>query len=163
MKTFTHLDKKGKARMVDVSQKPATLRYAKAEATVKMSSETVEKIKKNEIKKGDVFTTAKLAAIMSAKSTSNLIPLTHPIKITHSDVKFSFTKNGMTKRNPCGIKIISEVKAFDTTGCEMEALTMAAVAGLTIYDMVKAVDRSAEITDIRLLYKRGGKSGVWKR
>src|SRR3989339_182621 len=144
MKTFTHLDKKGKARMVDVSQKPSTLRYAKAEATVKMASATVEKIKKSEIKKGDVLTTAKLAAIMSAKSTSNLIPLTHPIKITHGDVKFSFIKNG--------IKIISEVKVFDTTGCEMEALTMASVAGLTIYDMIKAVDRSAEITDIRLLY-----------
>ncbi|MFA5779480.1 MAG: cyclic pyranopterin monophosphate synthase MoaC [Elusimicrobiota bacterium] len=155
MKNFSHLDEKGKARMVDVSQKTATLRYAKAEATVKMSVSTVEKIKKSEIKKGDVFTTAKLAAIMSAKSTSSLIPLTHPIKITHSDVKFSFTKNG--------IKIISEVKVFDTTGCEMEALTMAAVAGLTIYDMIKAVDRSAEITDIRLIYKSGGKSGIWKR
>ncbi|MDO8734466.1 MAG: cyclic pyranopterin monophosphate synthase MoaC [Elusimicrobiota bacterium] len=155
MKSFSHLDKKGKARMVDISQKTATLRYAKAEATVKMSSTTVEKIKKSEIKKGDVFTTAKLAAIMSAKSTSDLIPLTHPIKITYSDVKFSFTKNG--------IKIISEVKVFDTTGCEMEALTMVAVAGLTIYDMIKAVDRLAEITGIRLLEKRGGKSGVWKR
>ncbi len=155
MKSFSHLDKKGKARMVDISQKQATLRYAKAEATVKMSSATVGKIKKSEIKKGDVLTMAKLAAIMSAKSTSNLIPLTHPIKITHSDVKFSFTKNGL--------KIISEVKVFDTTGCEMEALTMAAVAGLTIYDMIKAVDRSAEITDIRLLYKSGGKSGLWKR
>lgn len=155
MKSFSHLDKKGKARMVDVSQKPATLRYAKAQATVKMSPSTVEKIKKSEIKKGDVLTTAKLAAIMSAKSASSLIPLTHPIKITHSDVKFSFMKNG--------IKIISEVKVFDTTGCEIEALTMAAVAGLTIYDMIKAVDRSAEITDSRLLYKSGGKSGIWKR
>lgn len=141
--------------MVDVSQKMATLRYAKAEATVRMAPVTVGKIKKSEIKKGDVFTAAKLAAIMSAKSTSNLIPLTHPIKITHSDVKFSFAKNG--------IKIISEVKVFDTTGCEIEALTMAAVAGLTIYDMIKAVDRSAEITDIRLLCKTGGKSGIWKR
>ena len=156
MKSFSHLDKKGKARMVDVSQKAATLRYAKAEATVKMSSATVEKIKKSEIKKGDDFTTAKLAAIMSAKTTSNLIPLPHPIKITHSDVKFSLSAKN-------GIKIISEVKVFDTTGCEMEALTMAAVAGLTIYDMIKAVDRSAEITDIRLLEKSGGKSGVWKR
>ncbi|PKM92839.1 MAG: cyclic pyranopterin monophosphate synthase MoaC [Elusimicrobia bacterium HGW-Elusimicrobia-4] len=156
MKSFSHFDKKGKARMVDVSQKAATLRYAKAEATVKMSSETVEKIKKSEIKKGDVLTAAKLAAIMSAKSTSNLIPLTHPIKITHSDVKFSLSAKN-------GIKIISEVKVFDTTGCEMEALTMAAVAGLTIYDMIKAVDRSAEITDVRLLKKCGGKSGVWKR
>jgi cyclic pyranopterin phosphate synthase len=103
-----------------------------------------------------VLSVAKLAAIMSAKSTSNLIPLAHPIKITHSDVKFSLSAKNR-------IKIISEVKVFDTTGCEMEALTMAAVAGLTIYDMIKAVDRSAEITDIRLLYKRGGKSGVWKR
>jgi len=156
MKNFTHLDKNGKARMVDVSQKTATLRFAKAEATVKMSSATLEKIKKSEIKKGDVLSVAKLAGIMSAKSTSDLIPLTHPIKITHSDVKFSLSAKN-------GIKIISEVKVFDTTGCEMEALTMAAVAGLTIYDMVKAVDRSAEITDIRLLYKSGGKSGVWKR
>ncbi|MFH0947696.1 MAG: cyclic pyranopterin monophosphate synthase MoaC [Elusimicrobiota bacterium] len=156
MKKFSHLDKNGKAKMVDVSQKVATLRYARAEATVKMSSETVGKIKKNEIKKGDVLTVAKLAAIMSAKNTSNLIPLTHPIKITHSDVKFSLSAKN-------GIKIISEVKVFDTTGCEMEALMMAAVAGLTIYDMIKAVDRSAEITDIHLLEKSGGKSGLWKR
>lgn len=155
MKSFSHLDKKGKAQMVDVSEKPVTLRYAKAEATVKMSSETVRKIKKNKIKKGDVLTTAKLTAIMSAKNTSNLIPLTHPIKITHSGVKFLYVKNG--------IKIISEVKALDTTGCEMEALTMAAIAGLTVYDMIKAVDRSAEITVIRLLEKSGGKSGLWKR
>lgn len=155
MKNFTHLDKKGKIRMVDISQKPATLRYAMAEATVNLSPATVEKIKKSEIKKGDVFTAAKLAAIMAAKNTSGLIPLTHPIKITHSDVKFSFTKSG--------IKIISEVKVFDTTGCEMEAMVMAAVAGLTIYDMIKSVDRKAKITGVCLLEKSGGKSGQWKR
>ncbi|MEW6556476.1 MAG: cyclic pyranopterin monophosphate synthase MoaC [Elusimicrobiota bacterium] len=152
---FTHLNKKGKMQMVDVSQKKITLRYARAEGTVKMSVDAVKKIKKNEIQKGDVLTTAKLAAIMSAKNTSSLIPLTHPIKITHSDMQFLFLKNG--------IKMISEVKAVDTTGCEMEAITMVAVAGLTIYDMIKAVDKTANITNIYLLEKSGGKTGYWKR
>lgn len=154
-KNFTHLDTKGKLQMVDVSKKPVTLRYAVAEAIVKVSPSTVEKIKKSEIKKGDVFTAAKLAAIMAAKNTGGIIPLTHPIKLTHCDVKFSFVKNG--------VKIKSEVRAADTTGCEMEAMVMSAVAGLTIYDMIKAIDRSAEITDIRLLEKSGGKSGLWTR
>ena len=155
MKKFSHLDRNGKAQMVDVSSKSVTLRYACAEAMVKMAAITVEKIKKTEIKKGDVLTAAKLSAIIAAKNTSNLIPLTHPIKMTHCDVQFSFTKNG--------IKIHSEVKALDITGCEMEAMVMVAVAGLTIYDMIKAVDRRAEITDIKLVEKRGGKSGNWVR
>ena len=153
-KKLTHLCKDGKVRMVDVSSKSVTLRYACAEAVVKMASGTVGKIKKTEIKKGDVLAVAKLAAIMSAKNTSGIIPLTHPIKLTHCDVKFLFTKNS--------IKIKSEVKATDTTGCEMEAMVMAVVAGLTIYDMVKAVDRKVEITGVRLLEKRGGKSGSWR-
>jgi len=155
MKQFTHLDRNSKAKMVDISGKKATLRYAMARAVIEMNPSTVRMIKNNLIKKGDVLTAAKIAAIMAAKKTSDIIPLAHPIKITGCDINFFYKTNG--------IIVEAEVKVFDTTGCEMEALTMAAVAGLVVYDMIKSGDRSAVIKEIALLEKRGGKSGIWKR
>lgn len=152
---FTHLDTNNKAKMVDISDKKATLRYARARAEMEMKPSTVRMIKNSQMRKGDVLTTAKIAAIMAAKKTCHLIPLTHPIKITGCDVGFFYKKNGIT--------IETEVKVFDTTGCEMEALTMASVAGLVIYDMIKSADRNAVIKKIALLEKSGGKSGIWKR
>ena len=155
MKKFTHLDKNNKAKMVDISAKSPTLRYARAAAFIQMAASTVKMIKNSQVKKGDVLAVAKIASIMSAKKTSGIIPLTHPIKITACDVNFSFKNNG--------IAIETEVQAFDTTGCQMEALTMASVAGLVIYDMIKSADRNAVIKDIMLLEKSGGKSGLWKK
>jgi len=141
--------------MVDVSDKDITLRRAKAQAVVKMKPQVIELIKKKKILKGDVLEQAKVAGIFAAKKTSNLIPLCHPLSI--SNVKISFVLSSKE------IKITSDVTARERTGVEMEALIATTLAALTIYDMCKMYDRAIEITEILLLEKTGGKSGVFRR
>lgn len=145
MKKLSHIDKKGKANMVDVGHKPEQLRIAKASGFIKLSNEAIQLIKENNISKGDVLTVAEIAGIQAAKRTSDLIPLCHPLQITKIDVKATLEKNG--------VKIISEVKCIGQTGIEMEALTAVSVALLTIYDMCKAVDKKMVIEKISLLEK----------
>jgi cyclic pyranopterin monophosphate synthase len=153
---LTHIDKKGSIKMVDVSGKNVTLRKAKAFARVLMNPATFKAITSGRIKKGNVLETARLAGIMAAKETHKLIPLCHPINITHILINLRPVK-------PKTIEISASVEAYDRTGVEMEALTAAAVCGLTIYDMCKAIDRGMEITEIKLLEKSGGRSGIFKR
>jgi len=152
---LSHIDEDGNARMVDVSQKKISKRVAVAEGYVHMKRETISMIKTGTAKKGNVLTTAKIAGIMAAKKTSELIPLCHNISLDHVDVNFEIIEDH--------VKITSAVTCSAKTGAEMEALTAVTVAALTIYDMCKAVDRAIVIKDICLLEKRGGKSGVWKR
>jgi len=155
MTDFTHLDKNGKVRMVDVGDKKKTKRIAMASGKILMSPETLLKIMDEKIKKGNVLETARIAGIMAAKKTSGLIPMCHPINITHARVDFSFdTKNH-------GIDIEAEVSLTEKTGVEMEALTAVCVAALTIYDMCKSYDRAMQISDIKLKSKSGGKSGKY--
>ncbi len=143
--------------MVDVSQKQDTERTAIAQAKVRMKPETLKAILEGFVQKGDVLTTAKIAAIMAAKRTSELIPLCHNINLSHVDVEFeSDIDNGI-------LTIRSSVKCVGKTGVEMEALVAASIAALTIYDMCKSVERGMVIEEICLLYKAGGKSGEWKR
>jgi len=141
--------------MVDVSEKEVTRRTARAQAVVKLKKGVLNLIKSQQILKGDVLEQAKVAGIMASKRTSDIIPLCPPLQI--SDVKISFTFLSY------GIRIISQVKAMERTGVEMEALPACAVAALTIYDMCKMYDKSMEITDIMLLEKKGGKSGTFRR
>jgi molybdenum cofactor biosynthesis protein MoaC len=157
MKKLSHQDKKGKAKMVDVSDKNETLRTASAKAEVVVSERIIKLIKGNTIAKGDVFAVAKIAGIMAAKKTSELIPLCHNIFISSIDIKFDFDE----KKNIISIR--SEIKTQAKTGVEMEALTVVTVAALTIYDMCKAVDKSIVITNIELLSKSGGKSGNYRK
>jgi cyclic pyranopterin phosphate synthase len=157
MKKLTHIDKKGKARMVDISSKSATQREAVASGAVYMKKKTLSLITSKKISKGNVFETARLAGVMAAKRTSELIPLCHPLNITSINVDFSIDK----KKNKVNIE--TRVKNTGQTGVEMEALMAVSVAALTIYDMCKAVDKSAVISDIMLLEKHGGKSGEYKR
>ncbi|HNW98366.1 MAG TPA: cyclic pyranopterin monophosphate synthase MoaC [Bacteroidales bacterium] len=145
MKKLSHVDKKGKANMVDVGLKPDQLRIAKASGFIKLSKEAIKLIKENNIKKGDVLTLAEVAGIQAAKKTSDLIPLCHPLQITKVDVKAMLEKDG--------VKIISEVKCIGQTGVEMEALTAVSVALLTVYDMCKAVDKKMLIEKISLTEK----------
>jgi len=149
----THFDAGGKARMVDVTAKNATARMAVAGATVVMKAATLELIKQGEAKKGDVLTVAQLAGIMAAKQTPQLIPLCHPLPITSVDVSFKL------EQARSAVEITATVKTLAQTGVEMEALTAASVAALTIYDMCKAADRAMRIENIRLLRKSGGRSG----
>jgi len=150
---LTHFDEKGKSRMVDVSEKGETLRVARARGEVLMKPETLEMVKNKNLSKGDVLEVARLAGIMGAKRTSELIPLCHPLKITSVNIDFEIDR----KKNI--IEIQSTIKACDKTGVEMEALTAVSIAALTIYDMCKSVDREMEIKDIYLTEKSGGKSG----
>ena len=154
---LTHFDKKGKSQMVDVSKKKETIRVAVARSRVLMKSQTFRMINNREIAKGDVFEVARLAGIMAAKRTAELIPLCHPLKITSINIDF----RNDNKKNM--IEIQTTVKASDKTGVEMEALTAASIAALTIYDMCKSVDREMEIREICLLEKSGGKSGHFIR
>jgi cyclic pyranopterin monophosphate synthase len=154
---LTHLNDKGRARMVDVSSKKATERIAVARASVEMKPATLDLIRSAGIEKGDVLGTAQVAGIMAAKRTSELIPMCHPIAITSVDMDFQIDEGNST------ITAVVTAKTTDRTGIEMEALTGAAIAALTIYDMCKAVDRSMTITGIQLLKKTGGKSGTYTR
>jgi cyclic pyranopterin phosphate synthase len=157
MTQFTHLDEKGKARMVDVSQKRTTRREAVARGKVLMKPETARAIEEQSIAKGDVLAVAKIAGVMAAKRTSDLIPLCHPLEITAVDVIFRTD----ARRGEIGIE--ATVRTLGRTGVEMEALTAVSAAALTVYDMCKAVDRGMTLSDIQLVLKRGGKSGTFRR
>jgi cyclic pyranopterin phosphate synthase len=156
MSGFTHFDEKGAARMVDVSDKAETERAATAGASVIMEKATLERIMAGSVKKGDVLSVARLAGIMGAKRTPDLIPLCHPLALTSVTVELSCDP----ARN--AVDIVATCKLTGRTGVEMEALTAAAVAALTVYDMCKALDRGMRIADLRLLHKSGGKSGTYE-
>lgn len=151
--SLSHINEQGYARMVDVSDKEDTVRFARAQAVVRMQADTFLMIRDGDIKKGDVLAVAQVGGIMGAKQTSNLIPMCHPLSISGVDINFSLDET------QASILISSQVKTTGKTGVEMEALTAVSIAALTIYDMCKAVDRWMEITDIRLIEKSGGKSG----
>ena len=153
-KKLTHVDAKGVARMVDVSAKPATDRRATARGKLLLSRETLDLIKEGRAPKGDVLGAARIAGIMAAKRTPDLIPLAHPLPLSHASVDLSFEKDG--------IAIEATVGTTAPTGVEMEALTAVAVAGLTLYDMLKAIERGARLTDVRLVAKSGGRSGEYR-
>ncbi|MDO4539843.1 MAG: cyclic pyranopterin monophosphate synthase MoaC [Syntrophomonadaceae bacterium] len=150
---FTHINDEGRAHMVDVSGKADTQRMARAEATVWMKPETLSAIREGAVKKGDVLAVAQVAGIMAAKHTPGLIPMCHPLMLTKADISFSFDEANSA------LRLESLVKCTGATGVEMEAITAVTVAALTVYDMVKAVDRFIRIGDIGLLEKDGGKSG----
>lgn len=154
-KKLTHLDEKGQAKMVDVGLKPDTERVAVARGSVVMQPETLQLIIEGNIKKGDVFMVAQLAGVMAAKRTSDLIPLCHPLMLTHIDVVCA--PNLAESR----VDIEATARVTGKTGVEMEALTAVAAAALTIYDMAKAVDRTMHLTNIHLAHKSGGRSGVY--
>lgn len=157
MAESTHFNSEGRARMVDVEEKPITTREARARGTVFVNSETIELIEKSGIAKGDVLGVAQVAGIMAAKRTAELIPMCHPLFINGIDLTFRID------RERSAVEIEARVKCDGKTGVEMEALTAVSVAALTIYDMCKAVDRSMVISDIRLVEKTGGKSGTYLR
>lgn len=155
MANFTHFNQDGEAIMVDVSQKDITMRIAIAEGSIKVNQEVFRSIKEQTNKKGDVLAVARIAGIMAAKKTSDMIPLCHPLFITKVTIDFELDEDNYM------IKAIATTKVNGKTGVEMEALHAVSVTLLTIYDMCKAIDKSMEISDIRLLYKEGGKSGVY--
>jgi cyclic pyranopterin phosphate synthase len=152
---LTHLDSEGKACMVDVTEKPVTSRRAVAESFIHLSKNTLELLKGGNLPKGNALETARLAGIMAAKKTPDLIPLCHPLLLSHVNVDVKIEKNGA--------RFTAAVRCSGSTGVEMEALTAASVAALTLYDMVKAIEKSASIETVRLLEKSGGKSGHFKR
>jgi cyclic pyranopterin phosphate synthase len=152
---LSHVDPRGRIRMVDVSEKAATAREAVAEGHIRMSAEAIRQVRSGRTKKGNPLETARLAGIMAAKQTSTLIPLCHPLVISHADVQL--------EAGPRGYRIEARVRTTGPTGVEMEALSAVAVAALTVYDMVKAVDKRMTIEGIRLLEKTGGRSGAWRR
>ncbi len=156
MAGLSHLNEKGEARMVDVSAKDVTHRTAVAEGFVAMAPATLDLVEAGEAKKGDVLATARIAGIMAAKRTHELIPLCHPLALAKATVDFE------ASREPCGLRVTAEVKVSGQTGVEMEALTAVCVACLTIYDMLKAVDRAMSFSGIRLLEKAGGRSGTYR-
>ena len=157
MGSFTHLDEEGRVRMVDVGHKPPSDRRAVAQAVVVMQAETFQRITDRTVKKGNVLETARIAGVMAAKKTADLIPMCHPLNLRHVEVNF-FPEAEQNR-----IRIEAAVRVIDQTGVEMEALTAAAVAALTIYDMCKSYDRGMAIVDTWLLAKSGGKSGDYVR
>jgi len=157
---LSHLDEKGRARMVDVGQKPDTQREAIASGRVLMQPETLALIQEGGLPKGDVLTVAQIAGVMAAKRTHELIPMCHPLLLTHIGVEFEPVEPN-DSQDLAVIEITGTVRTTGKTGVEMEALTAVAVAGLTIYDMCKAVDRGMRIETVRLVRKSGGKSGDW--
>jgi cyclic pyranopterin monophosphate synthase len=157
MAKLSHVDAEGKARMVDVTTKDVTERVATARGAVSMRAETLALIVEKKVEKGDVFTVARVAGIMAAKKTSELIPMCHPLNLT------SIAIDLMPEKNPPRVEIEATVRVSGKTGVEMEAVTAVAVAGLTIYDMCKAVDREMTLGEIRLVKKSGGKSGTFIR
>ncbi len=156
MADLTHFDDNGNAHMVDISDKQNTFRTAKAACSIKMSLETLKIISDGRVKKGDVLNVARIAGIQGAKKTSDLIPLCHPISLTK--INLDVTLNDKIP----GIEIISTVKTTGPTGVEMEALTAASISALTVYDMVKSLDKGIIIKDLRLIFKDGGKSGLYE-
>lgn len=152
---LSHVDERGRVRMVDVTPKAETEREAVAEAVITMSAEAIRAIRKREVRKGDPLQTARLAGILAAKKTADLIPLCHPLALSHVDV--------VMRARPRGFVLRSRVVTVGRTGVEMEALVAVTVAALTIYDMLKAIDRAITIGPVRLLEKRGGRSGHYRR
>ncbi len=162
MAEFTHFNESGRARMVDVSSKDSTERTATAQARIHLLPETLEKIQRGKIAKGDVLSVAQVAGVMGAKKTPDLIPMCHPILLTSVDI--SFTEDPQPDREGrCSITIVAIAQTVGPTGVEMEAMTAATVAALTIYDMCKSVDRAMSFSDVCLLSKSGGKSGIYTR
>lgn len=157
MDKLSHIDESGAARMVDITGKQASRRVAVAKATVSVAPETLDAIRRNAAKKGDVLGVARVAGILGAKRTPELIPLCHPIPVASVDVEFQLTGE------PASVLIESRVATTGSTGVEMEALTAVSVAALTVYDMIKSMDRSASINDVHLAMKDGGKSGRFER
>jgi len=155
MSELSHVDEEGRVAMVDTSAKAQTARRARASARVLMSPETVEAVRAHRTPKGDPLEAARIAGIMAAKRTADLIPLCHPLPLTHADVRAELHDDG--------VYLEAEAATTAQTGVEMEALTAVAVAALTVYDMCKAIEKGITITDIRLEEKTGGKSGMWKR
>jgi len=155
MNVLTHVDPKGSARMVDVGAKRVTRRIARASALVRMATATREAVVRGDLPKGEVFGTARVAGILAAKRVHELIPMTHALPVDFVDVSFEPVEEG--------IRVLTEVRVRARTGVEMEALTAAAVAALTIYDMAKAVEKGMSICDVRLEFKSGGRSGTWRR
>ncbi len=153
MTKLSHLDDAGNAAMVDISAKDTTVREAVAEGRITLSAEALAAVRAGAVKKGDVLATARIAGIMAAKKTSDLIPLCHPLALSKVAVDFEFEDGG--------IRVVALARLSGQTGVEMEALTAATVALLTIYDMAKALDKAMRISDVRLLSKSGGKSGDW--
>ena len=155
MAKLTHFDKKGRAKMVDVSKKAETLREATVRGSIFMNPKTFKQIMSGEVSKGDVFATARVAGIMAAKKTSEIIPMCHPLNLSHVEINFyPFKKESR-------IDIEAKVKIKAQTGVEMEGFVAVATAGLTIYDMCKAIDRGMVLSDIHLVMKKGGKSGTY--
>lgn len=154
-KNLTHIDPDGNAHMVDVSDRDITTRTATAKGKVFLSAKVVAMLRDNTVPKGDVLSTARIAGIMGAKKTSDLIPLCHPLTIHGVDVELTTVDSG--------VEITATVKTVDRTGVEMEALTAVSVAGLTVIDMVKAIDPGAVITDVGVQTKDGGRNGLWTR
>jgi cyclic pyranopterin monophosphate synthase len=154
---FSHLDDTGGISMVDVGGKQVTVREAVAVATVRMRPETLGKLVERALPKGDVLTTAKIAGVLAAKQTPNLIPLTHPVDISSVDITFDLDRSAGT------IEVRAIVRCEGKTGVEMEAMTACAVAALTIYDMCKSAEKGISIDSLQLIRKSGGKSGLWER
>lgn len=157
MKDLSHVDAEGRARMVDVGGKAVTARTARAEGSITMSAEALAAVERNAVSKGDVIGTARIAGIMAAKRTAELIPLCHPLPLTDAGVDIE------VDHSLPGLRVTAWASTEGRTGVEMEALTAVTVALLTVYDMAKAMDRGMEISGVRLVEKRGGKSGDWKR
>ena len=155
MKKITHLNDGGQAHMVDISKKRSTSRKSTAFGFVKLKKETIKTIRSNKLPKGDILSIARIAGIMAAKKTSEIIPLCHPIALSSVTIDLNITDKG--------IEVITNVSNQGKTGVEMEALTATSVCCLTIYDMTKSIDKSGEISSIKLISKSGGKSGNWKR
>ncbi|MDI3461979.1 MAG: Cyclic pyranopterin monophosphate synthase [Nitrospira sp.] len=162
MAEFTHFNEAGRARMVDISAKDSTERLATAQARVFLLPETLEKIQRGKIAKGDVLAVAQVAGVMGAKKTPDLIPMCHPILLASVDISFK-EEPQPNSEGRCSITITATAKTTAPTGVEMEAMTAATVAALTIYDMCKAVDRGMSFSDVFLLSKSGGKSGTYSR
>lgn len=152
---LTHLDEHGQARMVDVGAKAVTEREAVAECEVRMAAETLRAVRESELAKGDALGVARVAGIMAAKRTPDLIPLCHPLPVSSIEVDFEFLEDG--------VRVLATARVSGQTGVEMEALTAAAVAGLTLIDMVKGIEKGVYLERVRLLRKTGGKSGTWVR
>jgi cyclic pyranopterin monophosphate synthase len=159
MTSFTHFNEQGRAKMVDISEKHETIRTAIAKSSITVSKEIYDKINNNDIKKGDVLAVAQVAGIMAAKKTSDIIPMCHPLSLTGVDIRFSWER----KDKHYQLIISASVKTKGSTGVEMEALTSASVAALTVYDMCKAIDKGMIIGPTYLVEKTGGKSGDYKR
>lgn len=153
---FSHIDEQGEARMVDVGEKASTRRFARAQARVIANEATIRALRENSIPKGNVFSTARIAGIMAAKQTASLIPMAHPLPLSHVEVDITIVSDGE-------LRVSGSARCEGRTGVEIEAMTACSIAALTIYDMCKSMDRSIVITDLRLEEKSGGKSGTWTR